>query len=334
MEKIKYYDIGVIPETTTLTERITLPFKQLNYLLNGLLLDRITLLTSSTDSGKTTVSSQIIINAVKQGYNTFYFAGEDGGAEARDRLYKQYTEFDKSNFTYVPYIQNGKQTNCGEYLLSHDKWLKANNFFTNKLFIFNNNLLANKNNLINTLESARVNNNCKFFVLDNVEMFDLDADNENASLKDMCIALRQWAISKKVHILIVAHIRKIERNICRPEIFDVKGSSALTNICKNIITIIRTDKLDKETKEYQSFARLLELNGFNIEECDSIMEVKKTKGRGLGFCGLKFNKYTQSYYEVENKQVQIEEKNIGEKEDKQLLYQISDEEAKLIDDIF
>ena len=334
MEKLKYYDIGVIPETTTLTERITLPFKQLNYLLNGLLLDRITLLTSSTDSGKTTVSSQIIINAVKQGYNTFYFAGEDGGAEARDRLYKQYTEFDKSNFTYVPYVQNGKQTNCGEYLLSHDKWLKANNFFTNKLFIFNNNLLANKQNLINTLESARVNDNCKFFVLDNVEMFDLDADNENASLKDMCIALRQWAISKKVHILIVAHIRKIERNICRPEIFDVKGSSALTNICKNIITIIRTDKLDKETKEYQSFSRLLELNGFNLEECDSIMEVKKTKGRGLGFCGLKFNKYTQSYYEVENKQVQTEEKHIGETEDKQILYKLSDEEAKAIDDIF
>lgn len=334
MEKLKYYDIGVIPETTTLTERITLPFKQLNYLLNGLLLDRITLLTSSTDSGKTTVSSQIIINAVKQGYNTFYFAGEDGGAEARDRLYKQYTEFDKSNFTYVPYVQNGKQTNCGEYLLSHDKWLKANSFFTNKLFIFNNNLLANKQNLINTLESARLNDNCKFFVLDNVEMFDLDADNENASLKDMCIALRQWAISKKVHILIVAHIRKIERNICRPEIFDVKGSSALTNICKNIITIIRTDKLDKETKEYQSFARLLELNGFNLEECDSIMEVKKTKGRGLGFCGLKFNKYTQSYYEVENKQVQTEEKNIGEKEDKQLLYQLSAEEAKFVDDLF
>ena len=102
----------------------------------------------------------------------------------------------------------------------------------------------------------------------------------------------------------------------------------------DIITIIRTDKLDKETKESQSFARLLELNGFNLEECDSIMEVKKTKGRGLGFCGLKFNKYTQSYYEVENKQVQTEEKNIGEREDKQILYEINDKEAKFVDDLF
>lgn len=334
MAQQQYYDIGLIPETTSLTERITLPFKQLNYLLNGLLLDRITLLTSSTDSGKTTVSSQIIINAVKQGYKTFYFAGEDGGAEARDRLFKQYTEFDKNNFRYEPYIQNGKQTNCGEYLLSHDKWLKANDFFTNKLFIFNNNLLANKQNLIGTLEKARTEQGCKFFVLDNVEMFDLDADNENASLKEMCIALRQWAISKKVHILIVAHIRKIDRNICRPEIFDVKGSSSLTNICKNIITIIRTDKLDTETHEYKSFARLLELNGYNIEDCDSVMEVKKTKGRGLGFCCLKFNKYTQSYYEIESKTLENEEKEIGEESKKQVLYELTAEEQGEIDDIF
>ena len=110
----RYYDIGIVPETVELTERIMLPWSTLNYLLNGLLLDRITLILAGTNAGKTTVTSQIIEYAIRMGYKTFYFAGEDGGAEARDRLFKQHTPFEKENYTYKVYKQFGKETNCGE----------------------------------------------------------------------------------------------------------------------------------------------------------------------------------------------------------------------------
>jgi len=311
MEKQPYFNIGDIPETSALKERIMLPFRQLNWLLNGLVMDRITLITSSTDSGKTTVCSQFILNAIKQGYKTFYFAGEDSEDEARDRIYKQYTSFSEDNFKFVQYIQNGKATNCGEYILSHEKFEEAKNFFDNKLFIHNNSVPANKEGLINTIEQARIKEGCRFFVLDNVEIFDLDSDNENNSLKEICVALRNYAITKKVHIAIVSHIRKIERNICRPDIFDVKGTSSLTNISKNIITIIRTDKLDTTTKEYKNFEKVLSLNGYCLKDCDCVVEVRKTKGRGLGFCCLKFNKCTQSYYETkEMQEIEVSERPI------------------------
>lgn len=255
--------------------------------------------TSGTDNGKTTLCSQIIIEAIKSGYKCFGFFGEDGGSEARDRMYRQYLRYDKDNFVYTPYKMNGKETNCGEFLLRHDKYEEASRFFTGKLFIFNNNLTADKNNIIDTLEKARVEQGCRVFLLDNVEMFDLDTDNENKGVKEICIALRQYAITKKVHIIIVAHIRKVERNVVRPDIFDVKGTSALTNIAKNIITIIRTDKLNRALPEYKQFCKTIEANGWKLDDCDAIVEVRKTKGRGLGFVGLKFNKISNSYYEAD-----------------------------------
>lgn len=287
-----------MPETRVLAERFLTPFSTLNYLLNGLIFDRITLITSGTDNGKSTLCSQILIEAIRGGYKCFAFFGEDGGAEARDRMYRQYLKFDKSNFDYTPYYTaDGRETNCGEFLLKHDKFEEAQNFFANNLYIFNNNLPADKEGIISTFEEARVNSGCRVFLLDNVEMFDLDSDNENKGIKEICIALRQYAITKKVHIIIVAHIRKTERNILRPDIFDVKGTSALTNISKNIVTIIRTDKLDRNLREYKQFGKILKQNGYDIEDADAVIEVRKTKGRGLGFVCLKFNKISNSYYE-------------------------------------
>lgn len=329
-----YYDIGIVPETTELTERIMLPWSTLNYLLNGLLLDRITLILSNSNSGKTTFSSQIIEYAIRMGYKTFYFAGEDGGAEARDRLFKQHTPFDKDNYKYKPYKQFGKETNCGEYLLNHDKWEKAQEFFSGKLFLFNNNFPSDQDTMIETIDKARREQDCRLFVLDNVEVFQLDSDNENASLKSICKALRQYAISNKVHIIIISHIRKTERDVLRPTMFDAKGSNALTNISKNVISIIRTNTLDPTMKGYEQFNKLMELNNIKLNEIDCVVEVLKTKGRGAGFCPLKFNKYTQSYYEPEEWKKQNEEER-----KQQILFTPVDTQQELpfdedIDDLF
>jgi GTPase SAR1 family protein len=293
-----YYDIGVIPETTELAERIILPYNELNYCLNGLLMDRITLLIAPTNSGKSCFSSSIIKSAITQGYNVFGFFGEDGGAEARDRIFRQHLEFDKENFVYNQYSVGDQKTNSGEYILQHDKFVEVNNFYKGHLFIYNNNLLATKDSLIGAMEEARQNNGCRLFLIDNAEMFELEGDNENKSMKEFCIALRQYAISKKVHILLVCHIKKTERNICRPEIFDAKGTSSLTNISKNIISLIRTDTLNPNTKEYKALKQVVEMNGYKIEECDAIIEVLKTKGRRNSMIGMRFNRISNSYFEA------------------------------------
>lgn len=315
MEQL-YYNSKIIPQTNNVGDRIILKYNELNYCLNGLLLDRITLLIAPTNAGKSCFSSSIIMDAVTQGIPTFLFAGEDGGAEARDRIYRQYLGADKNNYEYIPYMLNGKKTNAGENLIKPEKFEEAKSFFGDKLIIYNNNISANKMNLIDCMEKAYKEQGCRFFVLDNCEMFNLDDGHysENQAMKEICIALRQFAISKKCHLLLISHIKKTERNICRPEIFDCKGTSSLTNIAKNIISLIRVDTINPNTKEYKELMGLVEANGYEPSECSAIVEVLKTKGRRNGIISLGFNSLNSSYYERKKKDDKIKE------EDKPILY--------------
>ena len=230
----------------------------------------------------------------------------------------------------MPYILNGKNTNAGENIIKPEKFEEAQSFFKDKLFIYNNNISANKANLIECMERAYKENNCRFYVLDNCEMFNLDDGyySENQAMKDICIALRQFAISKKVHILIVSHIKKTERNICRPEIFDCKGTSSLTNIAKNIISLIRVDTLNPNTKEYKELMKLVELNGYDPNECSAIVEILKTKGRKNAIISMGFNAISNSYYERKKK-----DQDKTETEEKPVLY-TQTELTPIDDDIF
>ena len=54
------YNIADVPYQYELKERFLFPFSQLNYLTGGGILDRITLIGSGTNNGKTTLAAQIV----------------------------------------------------------------------------------------------------------------------------------------------------------------------------------------------------------------------------------------------------------------------------------
>ena len=296
-KKSRIYDIGIVPYRAELAERILFPFSQLNYLTNGGILDRLTLITSSTDNGKTTLASQIICGCIKQGYKVAADFGEDTGTEACERLYKQFTPYNRDNYIALNYEQNGKKTNITEYFLTQSKWNEANEFFASKLFIYNTLCKHDIDNILEGFTEA-YNIGCRVFVLDNMENVEYEGENENKRFKDIAIALRNFAIRKKVHIIVVAHIRKMERDVIVPTLNDVKGSSAVSNTAKNVFAIIRTDKLDKEERPYKRMQNLCKLNNYNVDDADAVLFVLKTKGKKLGLVCLKFNTVTQTYYEI------------------------------------
>jgi twinkle protein len=293
----KIYDIGLVPKRTELAERFMFPFSQINYLLNGGELDRVTLITSGTDNGKSTISSQIICDVIRQGYNCCTFFGEDTPYESQDRIFKQSIYGKEDSLIYKPYKVNGKETNCGEWVLTEEAYEKARQKFEGKLFLYNTNASAKVEDILEGFEEARVKHGCRVFLLDNVDQFDFSSENENKALKDIIIKIRDYAINKKVHIFLVSHIRKLESGKILPNLDDVKGTSSIVNIAKNVLIVVRTDKCDKESKEYKSLKKLLELNNYDLDQADSLVYVAKTKGRKLGFACLKYNKKTNTYYD-------------------------------------
>lgn len=295
-KRSRVYDIGLVPQATELEERFLFPFNKLNYLTNGGILDRLTLITSSTDNGKTTLASQILCGIIRQGYKVAAYFGEDRGSEAANRLYRQYIPYGKDNYITKTYMVSGKPTVIDEYFLASKKWDEAHGFFSGKLFLYNTRTAHDIENIILGFEEA-FKLGCRVFVLDNLENVEYDGENENKRFKDIAIALRDYAINKKVHIIIVAHVRKMEREIIIPSIDDVKGSSAVANTAKNVISIIRTDKLDKDSKAYKRLSEMVAKEKYCLDSADAVLFVLKTKGRKLGLVALNYNRITNTYSE-------------------------------------
>ncbi len=293
----KIYDIGIIPHRAELGERFMFPFSQLNYLLNGGELDRITLITSSTDNGKSTLASQIICDIIRQNFNCACYFGEDSPYESQDRIFKQSLYGNEKDMYYQPYFVDGKQTNCGEWVLTEEAYERAKDKFAGRLYLYNTNASSKVDDILDGFEEARVNYGCRVFLLDNCDVFDFTSENENKAMKDIILKIRDYAINKKVHIFLICHLRKLESGKVLASLDDVKGTSSIVNISKNVIIVSRMDKVDKESKEYKALRRVVELNNYNLDEADSLLYVAKTKGRKLGFVCLKYNRKTNTYYE-------------------------------------
>ncbi len=307
MAEKRIYNIGKVRYNAELSERFLFPFPQLNYLTAGAVFDRMTLITSATDSGKTTLTSQIVCEAIRQGYKVCAYLGEDGSEEASNRFYRQVTPYSPDKYIRAVYKQNGKDTNIREWKLSEEEWNKAHDFFDDNLFLFNIKLRHNVGELLAAFDEGR-EQGCKVFVVDNFENVEYAGENENKNFKDIAIALRDYAVINKVHIIAVAHLRKMEREVIIPDINDVKGSSAVANTAKNVLVLLRLDKIDKSAREYKRLTRLVEGNGYNIGECDSVILVEKTKGNKLGAVGLKYDSRTNAYTEAYRKYADAEDR--------------------------
>lgn len=303
----KIYDIGLVPRKTEMAERFMFPFSQINYLLNGGEFDRVTLITSSTDNGKSTIASQIICDIIKQGWNCCCFFGEDTPYESQDRIFKQSIYGIDDSLIYKTYKVNGKDTNVSEWCLTEKAFEEARKKFAGKLFLYNTNASAKVDEILEGFDEAREKYGCRVFLLDNCDQFDFSSDNENKAMKDIIIKIRDYAINHKVHIFLISHIRKLESGKILPSLDDVKGTSSIVNIAKNVLIVVRMDKVDHETKEYRSLKRLIELNNYNLDEADSLVYVAKTKGRKLGFACLKYNRKTNTYYDCKKLDEKAEE---------------------------
>lgn len=291
----------------------------------------------------TTLTSQILESVIQQDYKVGAFFGEDSLLEARDRIYKQSTSYNSSNISYKVYEQNGKQTNTGEYILSQEAFEIAQRKFSNKFFLFPIDFGAKVDEILEAFDKLIIEKGVKVFVLDNADQFEFSSENENKAMRDIQIKIRNFAIQKNVLIFLIAHTRKIERDVLLPDLNDVKGTSALVNIARDVIIIIRMDKIDRTTKTYKGLVSLLKQNNYDIEEkdkdgnykVDAILYVPKTKGRKLGFVCLGFNRITQTYYEVKKIDEKVQESNRSNViPENATLLEVSGQEFKDIDALF
>lgn len=290
-------DFSTIPYKRELEERCLFPFRTLNFLTGGMELGEITVIAGETGCGKTTLTSQIVSDIIKTD-KCFCIFGESTLEKQAHAQYRQMTPNDDNNYTFINYYKNGEKTNVGKFFVSQSAELRIKEQTQKKLFYYDPRGGMDIDSILQVMTVAYEKGGIKYFVLDNLTQIESLSNDEVREMKDSFEKLRRFVIDNKLHCIVLAHYRKSQDyGIFRRRLEEVAGTSAIGNKCATAINIIRLDNIDRMSKYAINFASLLEKNGYDLAECDAVIEVLKTRHNKLGLVGLKYNRRTNTYSE-------------------------------------
>lgn len=225
---VPFVDPSTLPRIYT-----TIP--ALDHAIGGLSEGGLTIFTGKRGDGKSTLIGQIALNAIDQGYKVCTFSGELSSYKFLEWTFLQATESKFIGTTMDP--RSGKlYPSITPFVQRRIKdWFKGN------YYLFDNNFIPEKMTrqqaVLNVFKICARRYGCKLFVVDNLLVaLNATAQEENRVQADFAAALKSFAVKNKVHVILVAHPRKTKVGEALQN-DDVAGSSALTNLADNVISI-------------------------------------------------------------------------------------------------
>ena len=270
-------------------EREYTEIRELDYLIKGLEYGRMNLWSGITNHGKTTLMIQIAKECLKKHKKIFYFSGEQSAEEFKNYLYVGMCNKDQLEFLKDKHNERIIDTKPKDEIINY-----FDNIYSKELFLYNNNLIENDiNKMIKVMRKA-FNQGVRIFFIDN--FMQLDNSEMLEEQTKIVEQFKRFARDKKCIVNLVAHPRKTQFQKSRLTIFDIAGTQNIANKSANICTIMRKDMLNDS--DLEEVKKVLLLNDYDIERCDSILEVLKTKGNACKMVGLVYDKETKTYKEA------------------------------------
>lgn len=228
-------------------ERFSSGIPSLDRILGGFYFGQLILLTGERGEGKSTLASQFGTFAVESGYNVFFYSGE-----LMNWYFKAWFDGQVAGGKHI----NKKKTDLGFMNYSVDASIipQMQSWYRDKVFIYDNNILANKgDSLLETMEAAIKQYGCRVLVVDNLMTAMID-DISVDQYRQQTIFVNDLAKMAKQHnvvIFLIAHPRKKQGFGFGND--DVAGSSNITNLVDVVIRYSRPkgkdvppDTMDRE----------------------------------------------------------------------------------------
>ncbi|MFR1565534.1 MAG: DnaB-like helicase C-terminal domain-containing protein [Christensenellales bacterium] len=288
----QYYDITQIPYERVSQERILTGFNDLDYYTKGLSVG-VTLLVANTNAGKSTLVQCILKKAIDQGYRAWVFSGEHTAQSFLQLMYHQNSE--KKDYVAIRY----KDTNIIDWYVTEEKERELKAKFADKIFIYSNKAKRDIGTMLESMIACYKERGTRFFLVDNMISIDNISSNVFAEQTRITEAIRTFALNYKVIVLLVAHQRKnAEKGGFLIDIQDVAGSLNISNKAYNVIAQYRVDMLSTDGKDYERLKGQVAKCGFDLKQCDGVLQVLKTKGNGCGFVGIKYDREKKTYLQA------------------------------------
>lgn len=219
-------------------------------LYGGLPFPGLTIVTGKRSEGKSTLTSQIIANALDQGYKCLAYSGELSGWQFKSWMVKQIAG-GKHTFLYKNKDgEEGYETSKANKALINE-WVRG------RLIVLDNSKVGSKNTigLLDAVENVIQQYGIRVVLLDNLmtaisAMADTGTEKYEMQSR-FTQRIAEIAVKYNAVIILVAHKRK--NSAGADEMDDVLGSSDVVNLASVIISYGR----DSQIKESQRILRLL-----------------------------------------------------------------------------
>ncbi len=249
--------------------------------IGGLEKGLVSALSGLRAAGKSSVLSQIAVNAAQQGYRTALFSGELTERRVLDWLTlqaagKNHTH--KTQYENLYYADDEVQEPIA-------KWLNE------KIWVYNNNYGNDAIQLLELLDECTAKHQVDLVIVDNLMALSLAALPGRGLYEQqsqlMC-TLSRFAQCNNVHVVLVAHPRK-EPSFLRMD--SISGSGDISNRVDNCF-IIHRNNLDFQKNVAEFFKGKAP---FDPEKGDNVIEICKNRESGVQdvFIPLWFEKETK-----------------------------------------
>ena len=295
-------DFADIPYERKSKERVLTGFKDLDYFIKGIEIG-LTEIIGDTNVGKSIITSMLIQNAIKQSYKVGVFASEHSLRDYKMLVMQQNAK--KGDFQIVPFIDiNGNETNIADWYVNEKKESEINNIYNHNLFLFDTRRTERDVDILcKFMERCKEKHNVRFFVLDNFMEIENNANNQFQEQTSIVTKIRNTALKNGLFVILVMHTNKQSgENGFRMTIRSAFGSSNATNKGYNVLALYRKDYIfinKGQDKILDKFKMDLAKAGFDYENCDTFIEVLKTKGNSNGIIGLKYDNENKTFSQAD-----------------------------------
>ena len=225
----------MVPYDPAAVPRIRTMIPALDELIGGLAEGAMTVFTGKPGQGKSTLAGQLLLAAIEQGYSVCAYSGE-----LTKERFQEWINLQAAGSEYIGLKYDAvrdKQIPCVSYTVQQ----RLMDYYRDRFYLFDNNEVFEANqsdSILRVFTMAVRRYGCKLFLADNLMTALSDSDEETKAQSRFANALKKFTTRYHVHVLLVAHPRKVKAGEKLGQ-DDIGGSSATIRLADSAIVVER-----------------------------------------------------------------------------------------------